>query len=157
MVRATDRRVCSGSSAFATSMAPRVSAPSSSRVTVGGSSTSSRPALFALSSADTISAKANFSSSSVKRARPSTAGASTITICRSSGCSALSRNASKPRLSSSISSGAPIAACTDAAISSVWACSKTASNSLVLFGKWWYSAPVVTRASRARSSTEVAA
>ena len=36
-------------------------------------------------------------------------------------------------------------------------CSKTASNTAALVGKWWYRAPVVTRAARARSSTDVAA
>lgn len=35
--------------------------------------------------------------------------------------------------------------------------SKTDSKSAVFDGKWWYRAPVVTRACSARSSTDVAA
>jgi hypothetical protein len=134
---ATASRVSAGRGELAISIPPRTSAPSSSRVTVSGSSTDTLPAAVAARRAPAIAVNAYRSSSSVNRARPSTAGASVIRICCTSGSSTASRKASNPRPRISSSSVTPSAARADAAISSAWTSSNTASNSAVLFGKWW--------------------
>ena len=95
---------------FAINIAPRVRAPSSSLVAVSGSSIWIVPAFAASFSECTITAWAYCSSSSVYRAKPSTAGPSSTRIRCTSGCSTPSRNASKPSASSSSPSSAPLAA-----------------------------------------------